>query len=1662
MTDARTGKTLRIAANVAPIPKLITSGVRRAMDVQPPSSAGCHDYGGDVWACDVVPGLSYDLPVSSTIDTFSDPAIYCSNASPVFYWVKNPPRGITVTLLNASGASSCGSTWTGTVRVTLSAQAPWEDNGTPDFSFKLVYTACGSHAPADCTTGQNGFAQTGGTRYSFWTPYPAHGFPAIPERACGRCNGTTIGKPVDVASGEAWDEKTDLALSGPFGLSFTRFYGNQTAGSADLGGTNWLHTYAASLDASGLSNGNVTYYDNRGVPYYFTSVAKGTSAYDNLSGLSLALSSDGVTYTLTAFNSKTWTFDAVGNLSAMHDRLGNAQTVARDANNGGRIASVVDSAGRQLCFYYDGVSRIVAVAAWMSTAACPATAPATSVTTPVVSLGYNTGLNCSANSLCAVTEPDGNTWTYQYTAADTTYPYNLSEALDPLGNPEELNGFSANRLVHQETGLCSTSPCPETGGYVNITYPASGSSTVSITDGLGRASSITYDPNALLLTRISGPVCRCGGDQTRTYTYDASQRLTSQSDDGADGITKHNFTYAYGRDAGGRTYPGPTSIVENLDTAGTTRTTTYAYYPVGDPRQDLAQTTTEPSVDQPGLRMTTTDTYSTAGTLTQRATAGYVNGALTTYTRNATYDTRGRLLTQTGPRTDVTQRTTYAYFSETDPDAARAGQLQTVTDALGHVVQFSNYGGFSSFTPFGAAQSVTDANGVTTEYAYDTRGRLLTSTMLPVDEGDPTLITQNAYDAAGNRTEYVRPANNRTQYRYDSSNRVKKIMRTDAVAARHDEILVTYNAFDQPTTMVAQVCPAPATSCPSWVTTWSDSYAYSATTSDLTQVINADNTSKGYTYTPAGGLATYNDENHAAGSNYSAAYDVAGRRLSETRVLAGAPGGVATTRYAYDLHDNVTSVTDPNGNVTAYRYDDFDRMLKETSPVSGVTTFAYDADDDLTLTANANGATSTYTYDALDRALTEADTKGSATANEAWTYDDATIGHFGIGRLSTMTDPSGSTAYTYDRLGKLQVENHNIGGSVFTYGYGYDVNGNRSTVTYPDGTIVSYTFDYADRPYSASQTNPSGGGTLSAGRRVRTLARLRALGLPAPNHPAKSEMAVRPFGVVRTVPLSPHSRSATPMRGEPAAGSHALPGTAQAAGRTTRGIRPDSSLVASATYAAFGPLTSLTFGNGTTQTILYNQRYLPQENKLVAGGRAVADHVYSEDSTGNVTAISDALDAGYTRTFSYDDVNRLTTANSGTKLWGTATGNGYTYDAMGNVQTLRLGATHSDTFNYRAGGAGSSGLPQIASVVENGTTRPVTYDANGSELTDGVNTFGYGARELLGANLPNVPAYSYDGFRQRVQSQLQDGTQRDSFFDPQHHLLAESALSVGTPPTTVAYDYVWFGDRAVAQLDTNGTHWIYGDLLGTPLLQTEANTAVSWQAEHEPYGAVWALRSGDVHQPLRAPGQASEQFDTGANGLSALSYNNARWYRPSWGRYTQSDPFGIVSSPRLFGLRHAHKFSHMGVVRGAMDPAASDLFSYAQDDPAAFYDPSGLFAFWGNYCGPHHTNGKNISELSLRPNQIGPAASGVPYVDTLDQCCGVHDACYSSCSRQPCDFNGCKNGCDGDLHDCSTYVGVDFGSHTPWQNLDELAHGFGIWVVFGASPTLRDLGIWPW
>jgi RHS repeat-associated protein len=272
---------------------------------------------------------------------------------------------------------------------------------------------------------------------------------------------------------------------------------------------------------------------------------------------------------------------------------------------------------------------------------------------------------------------------------------------------------------------------------------------------------------------------------------------------------------------------------------------------------------------------------------------------------------------------------------------------------------------------------------------------------------------------------------------------------------------------------------------------------------------------------------------------------------------------------------------------------------------------------------------------------------------------------------------------------------------------------------------------------------------------------------------------------------------------------------------------------------------------------------------------------------------------------------------------------------------------------------------------------------------------------LLGNDSRFIAAYYYDGFGQRVSTTLSaDGTSQDSFFDQWKHLVAETGFTSGTP--AIDNKYIWLGDRPVAQVNASGTSWTFADHLGTPLIQTGSNATVTWQGEYEAYGNIFTIRTGStLHQPLRFPGQSVEQFATGSNGPIERSYNNARWYQPTWGRYDEPDPLG-VRKPSLL----------------------TDLYTYAEDAPTELTDPSGKdsaaasnalqqfapppgynfppdpYAYaWANYnyCGQYRTNGTDMDQSGLSWGQIGTA----PPLNGTDACCLGHDRCHASC-----DFKG--------------------------------------------------------
>jgi RHS repeat-associated protein len=83
--------------------------------------------------------------------------------------------------------------------------------------------------------------------------------------------------------------------------------------------------------------------------------------------------------------------------------------------------------------------------------------------------------------------------------------------------------------------------------------------------------------------------------------------------------------------------------------------------------------------------------------------------------------------------------------------------------------------------------------------------------------------------------------------------------------------------------------------------------------------------------------------------------------------------------------------------------------------------------------------------------------------NATLTYDtgsgDNLVGRL---RLASMSDPSGTTSYSYDEDGNLISETRTLSGTTFTTEYGYDAAGNLRQIVYPSGQVIDYVPDTTD------------------------------------------------------------------------------------------------------------------------------------------------------------------------------------------------------------------------------------------------------------------------------------------------------------------------------------------------------------------------------------------------------------------------------------------------------------------------------------------------------------------------------------------------------------------------------------------------------------------------
>jgi RHS repeat-associated protein len=777
-----------------------------------------------------------------------------------------------------------------------------------------------------------------------------------------------------------------------------------------------------------------------------------------------------------------------------------------------------------------------------------------------------------------------------------------------------------------------------------------------------------------------------------------------------------------------------------------------------------------------------------------------------------------------GPRTDVSDIVTATYYGTTDTSGCasgtgncyRRGDRKQITNALGQNVQFLRY------DSAGRATKVRDPNGVIAEMTYHARGWMLQQ----IARGPDDLVTTDdqiasfAYDARGNLTRATTPDNNYVDVFYDNEDRITEVR--DQSGKRE---VYTYDSMGNRQSVNAYS---------GTVSTANRKRQKSYAVDLLGRLTSIQGSTvdklTAFTYDAAGRRTKVIDPNQIETTQ---TYDDLDRLIST--VADSATGGIqATTQMTYDAIGNVRTVIDPKNLTTSYTYDALGRLTQQISPDSGTTSYTYDDASNRKTQTDARGVIVNYSYDALNR-LTSV-VYPTAAENVTYLYDTANTAcladeNFPLGRLSKMTDQSGTTEYCYDRFGNITRKVQTTSGQVNVLRYSYSKSNRLTSMTYPDGTLLDYTRDTQGRV---------------------------------------SEIGVTVTGGTRQV------------------------------------------LVKNAVYLPAGPAASWQYGNNRTLTRGYDLDYRAT-SVLDAGPTASVsddglDIGYVYDSASYLKQITTQSTSVVRAKFDYDALGRMLARKDAADVVQES----YTYDKTGNRLTASVGAS-TNAYTYPVG---NHRLTQVGSVLRG-------YDNEGNLTSIGGTTkeFVYNnANRMSVAKAGGViqGTYVYNGMGEQVQRQTSVTIR--FVYDEAGQLIGQYDNA-----GVAIQQYVWLDGMPVGMIvsptqaaSANARlKYVESDQLGTPraIIDPARQLAIwRWDEMKEGFGDHAPNADPDADGTslvfdLRFAGQRYDQ-------ASGLHYNYLRDYDPSVGRYTQSDPIGL-----------------MGGI---------STYAYVGGNPLSLTDPSGL------------------------------------------------------------------------------------------------------------------------
>lgn len=800
------------------------------------------------------------------------------------------------------------------------------------------------------------------------------------------------------------------------------------------------------------------------------------------------------------------------------------------------------------------------------------------------------------------------------------------------------------------------------------------------------------------------------------------------------------------------------------------------------------------------------------------------------------------------------------------------GRLTEVVNSSGRAMRFD-------YDQAGRVVRWQDRNGEWYRYSYDERGRCVRT------EGSGNALACSIEYLPG-VTTYTNSLGRRTVYHFNEQMQLSSVV--DALGNvtsnewdRYDRPLVSKDAlgretryeYDEMGNLVTLTRPDGKQTRNTY-NEWGQLVAVTGP-DGLTRSIDYDERGNVVAMSDSGGAVTRTERD--ARGTVSQVIDPAGavRRVVSNAaglpLLLTGPDG-ATTRYVRDAFGRVSQVVDaagnarqltwtiegqllshtmPDGAVERWKYDGEGNAVEHTNAIGGITRIETTHFDLVSAETTPDGSRMAYGYDTELRLVSVTNAKG-----EVWRYE-----YDARGALVAETDFNGRTLrYERDAAGQLTARTNALGQ---TTSYRHNPLGDVIERT-ADGTVATFSYDAAQRLIRAT----NGDVLLELERDTSG----RVIAETINGRTVRSTYDTFGRRTSRLTPTGALSQWDYRDADQPA--------RLRTAGRVmTFGYDPAGREIE----------RLLDTGVAMTQTWDRNDRLLSQVVHTPTGQQAMRQRTFRYRADGHVSAVADGSTG--TRHYDLDPVGRVTAVR----------GNGwqetYAYDTTGCVTSAvspsadsRGARQYDETLVMVMGDMRYSYDPQGRMVIRQKkrlSRKPDTwrYEWNAQD-------------QLVGVTTPDGTRwrYLYDALGRRVTKEklAADGSSAErTDFAWDGPVIAE----VHSGGRATSWDFAPGRFEPVAQTERRAVpsqEWvderfyaIVTDIVGAPTELVDPGGQIAWRAQSTVWGEPVGRPAGPASTPLRFPGQYFDE-ETG------LHYNYMRYYDPASGRFTSTDPLGII------------------------------------------------------------------------------------------------------------------------------------------------------------------------